>query len=327
MRISYELLQQTFERVLLKTGFNPEKAGLIASIFASNSRDGVYSHGLNRFPVFIESIRKGLITPDAEPETTSRNGSIEYWDGNMGPGMYIATLAMQRAITLAKEGGVGCVSVRNSNHWMRGGTYGWQAADAGCVGICSSNTIANMPPWGGTEPRLGNNPLVIAVPRQTGHIVLDMAISQFSYGKLQEYELSGRELPVAGGFDQEGVLSTNPEQIKTTRRMLPIGFWKGSGLSFILDVLVSALSGGQSVKKITEGGGEKGLSQFFLCIYAPHLNQALINEIIEYARSSQSIDPDMKIYYPGEQTLATRKSNEKNGIPVNETIWQQVLTM
>ena len=71
----------------------------------------------------------------------------------------------RRAISIAKENGIGCVVLKNTNHWMRGGTYGWQAADAGCIGICFTNTIANMPPWGGKEPKLGNNPLVIAVPR------------------------------------------------------------------------------------------------------------------------------------------------------------------
>src|SRR5207237_10438384 len=100
----------------------------------------------------------------SEPETLSRDGVTENWDGHLAPGMYTATLAMRRAITLAKENSMGCVAVKNTNHWMRGGTYGWQAADAGYIGICVTNTIANMPPWGGKEPRLGNNPLVIAVP-------------------------------------------------------------------------------------------------------------------------------------------------------------------
>ncbi len=327
MRVSYSQLQHIFKGILLKNGFNEQKSELIARIFAENSRDGVYSHGLNRFPVFIEAVKNGLIVPEAEPEVLSKNGSVEYWDGHLGPGMYIATLAMDKAISLSKEAGIGCVSVRNSNHWMRGGTYGWQAADSSCIGICTSNTIANMPPWGGREPRLGNNPLVIAVPRQQGHIVLDMAMSQFSYGKLQEYEINGRELPVAGGYDENGRLTTNPQQIKTTQRTLPIGFWKGSGLSFILDVLVSALSGGQSVGQITVGGTEKGLSQFFLCIHAPHLNQSLIDEIIQYTKSSIPINNSEKIYYPGEKTLATRLKNERDGIPVNEEIWRQVLEM
>jgi 3-dehydro-L-gulonate 2-dehydrogenase len=88
---------------------------------------------------------------------------------------------------------------------MRGGTYGWQAAEAGVIGICWTNTMPNLPPWGGGEPCLGNNPLVIAVPRKGGHVVLDMAMSQFSYGALESYRSRGEMLPVDGGFDVRAI--------------------------------------------------------------------------------------------------------------------------
>ena len=96
---------------------------------------------------------------------------------------------------------------------MRGGTYGWQAAEAGFIGICFTNTIANLPPWGGLDPRLGNNPLVIAVPRKNGHVVLDMAISQYAVGKLKQYEGHNEALPLPGGYDEQGKLSTDADAI------------------------------------------------------------------------------------------------------------------
>lgn len=327
MRVSFEELQAQFGRVLLKLRFAEERAALCARIFAENSRDGVYSHGLNRFPVFVQMVKEGLIAIDAEPEMVAQNGVTEQWDGHLAPGMYTATKAMQRAIGLAKENGMGCVAVRNTNHWMRAGTYGWQAADAGCIGICSTNTIANMPPWGGTDPRLGNNPLVIAIPREEGHIVLDMAMSQFSYGKLQEYELKGKELPVAGGYDGHGQLTKDATQIRKTERTLPVGFWKGSGLSLVLDVLVASLSGGRTVGEITKAGNEAGVSQLFMCINAAHIDQAIGERIIQYTKTSGLLNEGHEILYPGENSLATRRRNEKEGIPVNEQIWQQVLEL
>ncbi|WP_161889464.1 3-dehydro-L-gulonate 2-dehydrogenase [Pontibacter russatus] len=327
MKVSFEELQAQFERVLLKLNFAAEKAALCARIFAENSRDGVYSHGLNRFPVFVQMVRDGLIAVDAEPERVAQNGVTEQWDGHLAPGMYTATKAMERAIALAKENGMGCVAVRNTNHWMRAGTYGWQAADAGCIGICSTNTIANMPPWGGTDPRLGNNPLVIAIPRKEGHIVLDMAMSQFSYGKLQEYELKGKELPVAGGYDEHGQLTIDPTQIRKTKRTLPIGFWKGSGLSLVLDVLVASLSDGRTTGEITVTGSEAGVSQLFLCINANHIDESISGRIIQYTKSSGLLDGEGEIRYPGESSLATRRRNAEGGIPVNEHIWQQVLAL
>ncbi|PRY10977.1 3-dehydro-L-gulonate 2-dehydrogenase [Pontibacter ummariensis] len=327
MKVSFEELKAQFKRVLLKQGFTEERAALCAQVFAENSRDGVYSHGLNRFPVFVQMVQEGLIDADAEPEKVGQNGVLERWDGHLAPGMYTATKAMQRAIELAKEKGMGGVAVKNTNHWMRAGSYGWQAADAGCVGICATNTIANMPPWGGSEPRLGNNPLVIAIPRKEGHIVLDMAMSQFSYGKLQEYELQGKELPVEGGYDEEGHLSKDPAKIRKTERPLPIGFWKGSGLSLVIDALVASLSGGRSVAQITAAGNEAGVSQLFLCINASNLDETISRGIIEYTKSSQALGGQGEIRYPGESSLATRHRNEKEGIPVNEEIWKQVLDL
>ncbi|WP_241738946.1 3-dehydro-L-gulonate 2-dehydrogenase [Pontibacter beigongshangensis] len=327
MRITFGQMKAQFENVLLKAGFEVERAALCARIFAENSRDGVYSHGLNRFPVFVQMVKDGYVRPQAEPACLEQTGAIERWDGQRAPGMYTATLAMDRAIALAKKHGLGAVAVRNTNHWMRGGTYGWQAVAAGCVGICATNTIANMPPWGGTAPRLGNNPLVIAVPRQEGPLVLDMAMTQFSFGKLQEYELKGNSLHVSGGYNSHGELTTDPAAIRESGRAVPIGFWKGSGLSLMIDVLVASLSGGRTVSQVTAEGTEAGVSQFFLCIKAENLDPAISDEIIRFAKSSPVGAAGEEIRYPGESTLATRLRNEQEGIPVNEEIWQQVLAL
>jgi 3-dehydro-L-gulonate 2-dehydrogenase len=327
MKIPFATLKNEFKRVLLKLSFTDEKAELCADIFAANSLDGVYSHGLNRFPFFVDYVKEKLIDIHAEPELIEKNGLTEIWDGHLGPGMYNATKAMDRAIGLAKSNGIGCVAMRNTNHWMRGGTYGWQAADAGCIGICFTNTTANMPPWGGKEPRLGNNPIVIAIPRDKGHIVLDMAMSQFSYGKLQENEINKKELSVSGGYDKDGNLTNNPSAIIQSRRALPIGFWKGSGLSFILDVLLTAVTGGQSTARISSNMKESGVSQFFLSFHQDNFHHQLIEEIIQYTKSSAPAESGGRISYPGENTLATRHINELNGISVNTAIWSEVLKM
>ncbi|GAB2476786.1 2,3-diketo-L-gulonate reductase [Hymenobacter qilianensis] len=328
LRIPYPQLQQELMRVLLSLSFSEERAEHCATIFAQNSRDGVYTHGLNRFPTFVQVVQQGLIHPAAEPECMEQNGALERWDGNLAPGMYSASVCMDRAIALAKEHGIGCVALRNTNHWMRGGTYGWQAAEAGCIGICFTNTIANVTPWGGTDARLGNNPLVIAVPRaEKPPIVLDMAISQFSYGKLNTYATRQEPLPVPGGYDQDGKLTTNAADILASERALPIGFWKGSGLSLVLDVLLTALSGGRSTAAITRSGTEAGVSQCFIALHQPNMHASLIEEIISYTKSGAPSETGEQVYYPGEQSYATRQDNLKHGIPVEEDIWQQVQQM
>lgn len=319
-------MQAEFKRVLLTLNFTDEKADKIAHIFTQNSRDGIYTHGLNRFPVFVKYVKEGYVKPDAEPQPEDAMGAIERWNGNYAPGMLNAGQCMDRAIELANEHGIGCVAIRDTNHWMRGGTYGWQAADAGCIGICFTNTIANVPPWGGVDPRLGNNPLVIAVPREGGHVVLDMAVSQYSFGKLQQYNAAGEELPFPGGYDKEGKLTTKAGDIMETWRLLPIGFWKGSGLSLMLDLLVTVLSQGRSTAEISKGKAEYGVSQVFICIKPSGNEQAaqLIEQIIEYTKTSGLENPDNGIRYPGESTLRTRHKNQEEGIPVDEEIWEKV---
>ena len=245
IRVQYDLLKSEFLRILLKNGFVMQQAEKCAEIFALNSRDGINSHGLNRFPWFIKSTIEGHILPQEMPTISQKTGSIERWNGNLGPGPINAAFATDRAIELSEENGMGMVTLSNTNHWMRGGTYGWQAARKGFVLICWSNTCQNMPAWGATDARLGNNPLVIAVPYRDEAIVLDFAMSLYSYGKLDSYRKDGKSLQYPGGFNSNGELTTDPDEILKTLRVLPAGYWKGSGLSLMLDILVTILSGGR----------------------------------------------------------------------------------
>jgi 3-dehydro-L-gulonate 2-dehydrogenase len=331
-RVDYAEMVEQLTRVLCRQGFEIERAGACAKIFADNSRDGVYSHGLNRFPRFIEYIQKGYIAMDAQPELVQRFGTWERWDGHLGPGSLNAQFAMNRAIQQARENGMGCVALKNTNHWMRGGTYGWQAAEAECIGICWSNTTPNMPVWGGRERRLGNNPLVLAVPRAAGHIVLDMALSQFSMGKVEIYQRRHEMLPFDGGFDKEGKITRDPEAISETLLGLPIGYWKGSGLSFLLDLVATVLSSGNSTAEIGRLESEYALSQVFLAfdlsaLPDPEAVRGTIMRLIDHIHQSEPLREGERIYYPGERTLQTRNENLEQGIPVDEAIWKQVLAM
>ncbi len=158
IRVPYQEVFDTLFRALLKLGFKPERAQLCARLFTDTSRDGVYSHGLERFPRFVRGIRNGLIDIHATAELVSACGPLERWNGRRGPGNLNAHHCMERAIALSRAHSMGCVALANTNHWMRGGSYGWQAADAGVIGICWTNTMPNLPPSGASDPRVGNNP-------------------------------------------------------------------------------------------------------------------------------------------------------------------------
>ena len=332
IRIAPEVMLGNFENILKPLGFTPEKASAIAQVFVENSLDGVYSHGVNRFRKFVQYIRDGHINVKGEPERVHSSGVVEQWEGHAGPGILNALRCSERALDIAAVHGMGCVALAHTNHWMRGGTYGWRVAKRGYVYIGWTNTISNMPPWGGTDPRLGNNPLVIAVPYKEEAIVLDMAMSQFSYGSLEQKKMSNERLPVPGGYNSAGDLSYDASEILETERVLPVGFWKGSGFSLLLDILATALSGGHSVKRITDQGAEYNLSQVFIAIAINGLSNssgigAEIAHIITDYHQASRVREDRPVLYPGERVLVTRSENIAKGIPVIERVWEEIVAL
>lgn len=334
MRVPYDVMLEEFQRVLLKKGFDENTSHEAATNFAQTSLDGVYSHGINRFPRVVSYIDSGVINPKAQPTCEMKFGTMERWNGNLALGNTNAIKAMDRACELAKEHGVGVIALRNTNHWMRGGAFGWQAANKGCIGICWTNTMPNMPAYGAKDRRIGNNPFIMSVPRSNGaHVVIDCALSQFSYGKIEEYKLKEKPLPVPGGYDSEGNITTNAAEIEKTWRVLPVGFWKGSGLSIVLDMVAAILSGGNCVADIGENIGEEvGLSQVLIAIDPTKLSStkeidSVVDKIIDYVKESEPIQENGTIFYPGESSIRTRKDNLENGIPVVEEIWNSILNM
>ena len=331
-RVYSSEMEQTFLQILLKEGLPNDKAITCAKVFTENSVDGVYSHGVNRFPRFVQYIRDGHIATDAEPVLKNAFGSIEQWDGQSGPGITNALFCTERAMELARKTGFACVSLARTNHWMRGGTYGWKAAHEGFAFICFTNTLANMPPWGAKENRLGNNPLIVAIPYEGEAIILDMAMSQFSFGKVELMQMQGEELPFAGGFDKNGEMTTDPTKILESKLLLPAGYWKGSGLSLLLDMLAAILSGGLATNEITKQSAEKNVSQVFIAIDLSTLHNAssvasTLKTIIEDFKSVASCSGTSAVRYPGEGILKARRENTELGIPVNEKVWNQITAL
>ena len=320
-------MHRTLEAVLLKYGLPPANAELSARLFSETSRDGVYTHGVHRFESYVENIRNGSIIADAVCRQVSAGGALERWDGQRGPGNVNAYHSMERAVEIAQQHGLGMVALANTNHWLRGGTYGWQAAERGVMAILWTNTIGLLPPWGSQTPVLGNNPLIFAVPRSAGHVVLDFAQSQYSFGTLEQYRRRGEQLPWAGGFDGNGRLTTDPTAILESVRPLPIGLWKGSGLALLLDMFAALLSGGRSTADISHDGVERAVSQVFIAISPDHQlysaeRDRVLDAIITHAKSAGS-----EVRYPGERVLKDRAHNQRHGIPVETDIWQRILAL
>lgn len=332
MRVSYEEMKNELKRILIKKAIDENDAEELAIIFTENSLSGVPSHGINRFPVFINYIDNKKVLP-TKATCEIATGAVERWNGHMGIGPLNAKRAMERACQLAKEYGIGMVALGNNNHWMRGATYGWQAANEGMIGICWTTSCANMAPWGGAEATIGNNPFVMSIPRENGeHAVVDFALCQYSYGKMENYQLLNKELPMVGGHDLSGRLSRNPEAIIKSKRALPIGCWKGSGFSMLLDMIGTTLAKGNSVKKISAFGDEIGSTQILIAIdpskvIEPDQQEEILEEIIVSIKETSLMDGATEIRYPGEREYNKMKEGKEKGIEVVPQIWKLIKEM
>ncbi len=325
--VSIDNALDTVQRLLVNAGVTDERAQRMAQLYTRASQDGVYSHGLHFIPHLLNAIDGGAIQhPNEDPVLVASHGAIERYDGRFGLGALNAQWCMNRAITLAQEHGIGCIALRNTNHWGRAGSYGWQAADAGCPAICWTNTVQNQPAWGSSSPAIGNNPLVLAAPGNNGeHLVLDIAMSQFSMGRLNTHRMTDEPLPVAGGVDKDGNPSTDAAAILDGGHSWPMGFWKGSGLAILLDALAAILADGNDTADISaKRKGDHGPSQVYLVFQpnklggrdASQRTAALIQHLAH-------VNPDSR--YPGQAAIQNRQRSATDGIWVDDGVWQSLL--
>lgn len=333
-RIKFDVMKDTVKKAFLKAGLSEKQADICAQIHTESSCDGIYSHGLNRVARFVDYINKGWVNVNAEPSLVKSLGVLEVYDGNQGIGITNSLFAMEQATKLAEKNGVGIVGLRNTTHWMRGGTYGWKAAEKGFAAICWTNTESCMPAWGAKNTRLGNNPFVMAVPRTEGAIVLDMAMSQYAYGKLQVTRLKGEKLPFPGGYDKNGNLTDEPGPIEESMRILPTGYWKGSSMAIVLDAMAALLSIGNPTNEIdkVQKGSCTGASQIFM-VFNPTLlggnefNNQMANSVADYVQTSTPAEGQKEVLYPGEMEVRTRQDHLTNGIPVDDGVWAEVIAL
>ena len=316
----------------LERFLNAQDAKRFAEIFAGNSLDGVYSHGMNRYPRYLSDMESGLCDAKVtQAERVSGLGGLEVWDAHFGVGPLIAQQMAERAIELARTHGIACVALRNNSHWLRAGRYGLIMADAGMMGLCMTNTCMNLVAYGAKEPSTGNNPITIAIPRRAGSLVMDMAVSQYAFGKLEIMAQEGGMLDTPCGYDTDGNLTNDPQKIVESGLMTPMALWKGSALSIMIDLMVSMLSLGRTSLTIgTPADGEKGMSQMFVCMNPAAVidmdkAEAQMEKTIAFLNSLEPKDGVHGVHAPGENLEKTRARNRECGIPVTEDTWQKIV--
>ncbi len=322
------------EKVLQAVGVDLKKAEIATDVMLEANLCGVDSHGVRMLPGIVKLIRNEKVNPTGNIKIIKETPVIAHLDGDRVIGSVIAVYAMNMAVEKAKPSGIGLVVVKNSTHWGRPAYYPALAARKDCIGICFTNTEANMPAWGTKEHRLGNGPLSIGAPR-TGidPVVLDIAMSQAAWGKIAVFKQLGKKAPLGWGLDSEGNPTDDPDAIMKSGQALPMGQHKGAGLSLMIDIMTGILSGGlNSAELVAEGKGlpwASAYSQTFMAIDISFFSpleefKRRVDELIDYVKSAEPSEGFDEILIPGERAWREREIRKKEGIPADALTMDQL---
>lgn len=329
IRVSHAVLLAAIDRSLAGVHVPANVREIEARLMAEADLQGVPSHGVRMLPPLLAAIREKKITADPQTRLERDRGATCLFDGNRGPGRFVATRAMEHAMERARRFGVGVCLARHTSHWGRAHAYACQAAQAGFVGLCATNAIPVMLAWGSSHPLLGNNPLAIAVPHRPDPVVLDIAMSQAAYGKIGTYRREGKKAPPGWGLDAAGMPTDDPAAILATRKLLPMGDHKGAGLALMIELLTGALAGGllsQEIAAVDATGQDPDSSKLFLAIDVDSLSERdqfarRVEDMLAYLRRTE---PDARIKFPGERGWQTRTRYLAEGIPIHPEIVAQL---
>lgn len=184
--------------ILSARGAPPTAADVQARWLVEADLRGVGSHGLQRLPILVQRIERGLIVPDAEPSVSSRTSSVLAVDGRRGFGPVAGLRAVELCVDRARRTGLALAAVHNANHLGVLAPYVEAAANHGMIGIAITTSEALVHPFGGRVAMVGTNPLAIAVPARLDPLVLDMATGEVSMGRILRHAQASRS-PRAGG--------------------------------------------------------------------------------------------------------------------------------
>src|SRR5579863_6764428 len=242
-RVPAARLAAFITRAFVAAGLPKEDAEIIAGLMAEADLRGSDTHGVIRLPIYLRRIRAGGVNPKPNIRVVSDRLSTALIDGDNGMGHLVMRRAAELAIEKAKATGIGWVGARMSNHAGPAALYVTMPLKHDMIGLYFAVGSNNhLPPWGGAETLLGTNPMAFAVPAQDEPaIVLDMSPTVVAFGKVRLAAQRGEEMPVGWMIDKQGEPLTDPKRMDEGH-LLPIGGYKGSGLSLIIGLLAGALN-------------------------------------------------------------------------------------
>ncbi|MEN9510669.1 MAG: hypothetical protein RLZZ370_488 [Bacteroidota bacterium] len=248
--IHHEALQSFVHDVFLHMGCSSQDAATATSVLLKADLRGIDSHGVARLSGYIRLWQAGRINPKPNMQLVAETPSTGTLDADAALGLVSAPHAMNIAIEKAKNCGSGWIAVRNSNHFGIAAYHAMMALEHDMIGFALTNASPLVTPAKGAERMLGTNPICWAFPAGAeAPVILDMATSAASNGKLEIAERKNKEIPEGWLVSRDGNASHNPSALKDGGMLLPLGSdmehgsYKGYGLSASVDILSGVLSG------------------------------------------------------------------------------------
>jgi LDH2 family malate/lactate/ureidoglycolate dehydrogenase len=318
-------LERLVTKIYAGLGCPDEDATLLGNALVDADLRGVHSHGCRYLSNYAESLRRGRANRAPVLKVIRDDGATTLLDGDNGLGHVVAARAMRIAIDRSKEHGVGIVSLRNTGHIGALAYYTQMAADAGCLGYCTTNAGIVMVPPGGRDKIVGLNPLSWAAPTaRPWTFNLDMATSVVAGSKLGMAHERGQKIPFGWAVDAEGNPTDDPLK-GMEGGLLPVGGPKGYGLAVMLDVMAGVLSGGRFGKGLGMGGSAQLYQALDISHFLP-LDEfkERMEQMIGQIKDSTLAPGSNGIFFPGEIEYGVKQDRLANGLPMDSFVRAEI---
>src|SRR5712691_12314062 len=325
-RIAAPALAAFIKRALEAAGLRSNDADILAGLMVEADLRGSDTHGVIRLPLYLRRLKAGGVNPRPNIRIAQEKPSTALIDGDNGMGHLIMRFAAQTAIEKARRTGVAWVGARMSNHARPAALYAMMPLAPDMIGLyLAVGSNNHLPPWGSTENLLGTNPIAIAIPAgEEPPIVLDMAPTVAAFGKVRLKMQRGEELPVGWMIGRDGKPLTDPKRAEEGL-LLPIGDYKGYGLSLIIGLLAGTLNqaafGRDVVDFVKEQGKATNTGHAIVAVsveaFAPVADfKRNVDAAIRAMRGAERLPGVERIWLPGEQSHLKRQDRARNGIPM-----------
>jgi LDH2 family malate/lactate/ureidoglycolate dehydrogenase len=317
------------QEVLEAAGAAADDAAGVADALLWADLRGRPEQGLLRLPILVRRLARHLIRSPAPMTWTTLAPAAHHLDAACGFGHIAGRLGMARAIELARNEGIGLVTVRRSVHYGAAGYYCALAADAGCVGFTCSNAFPRVAPFGGTRAVLGTNPLAFGCPTPSGAALLvDLATSTLAGSDVRTIHGERGRLPAGAALDSGGKPTDDPEAA-ASGCLLPAAGPKGFGLALMVEILSGVLSGagvGREIGSLFKTWDRPiDAGHVFIAIAVERFlpRQAFLERVaglLEWVKTAPAADGGEAVRYPGEIRARYAAAYGREGIPCTEAM-------